>query len=205
MISFKERLPEILHLEMFYRNKYSPDLTYIILFLFLFIFYSCSSNTTEILDNESIVMPPEQEIFQAKVVFTREERITSVLNAQHLAIYERKGLTIADSGFALDIYDLEGKHVSLVTADSGVVRGEDSLLAFGNVVVISDSGVNFNGERLFWDRRHKTIRSDTSVVVTTVTDTLYGDSLLSDEAMKNWQVFNPRGKTIRELKKESQN
>jgi LPS export ABC transporter protein LptC len=144
---------------------------------------------------------PDQELWNARVTFTQNERITSILKAPHLAIFEREGLTIADTTFLLDIYDVQGRHSSMLTADSGVVKGEDSLLAFGNVVAVSDSGVTLNTERLYWSRWHRNVRSDTAVLVTTPTDTLFGDSLLSDERLYNWEVFNPKGKTVRELQK----
>jgi hypothetical protein len=100
------------------------------------------------------------------------------------------------------MFNAEGEHSSVLTADSGVVKGEDSLIAIGNVVVISDSGVILETERLFWDRMRGGVRSDTAVVLTTETDTLYGDGLISDEGLNNWEIFNPRGKTVRNVKKK---
>lgn len=144
---------------------------------------------------------PDQELWDAKVVFTENERITSILQAEYIAIYEAEGLTIADTAVKLDVFDKDGNHQSLLTADSGVVIRERVLQALGNVVVVSDSGVTVNTERMYWDRIRRTVRSDTFVMLTTETDTLFGDSLLSDEALENWQVFNPRGKTIRQPKK----
>jgi len=170
--------------------------------LFFFILQGC----TEIRDgseangvNQEV---PDQEILDAEVIFTKSERITSILKARRLLIFEAKRLTIADSAFTLDIFDSEGKHTSVITADSGVVKGEDSLVAIGNVVVVSDSGVILETEILFWDRLRGGVRSDTDVVLTTESDTLYGDGLIADEALNNWEIFNPRGTTIREIKKK---
>ena len=147
------------------------------------------------------VEAPDQELWNARIKFTQNELTTSILEASHISIYEKSGLTIADSSFKLDIFDSEGNHSSVLFADSGIVSGEDSLRAYKNVIVISDSGAILNTERLFWNRSTNSVRSDTFVVLTTATDTLYGDSMVSDEALENWQVFNPRGKTIRELNK----
>ncbi len=145
---------------------------------------------------------PDQELWNSEIVFSKNEKVASILKAKHISIYEDPELTIADSRFTLDIFNSEGEHTSVLSADSGVVCGEDSLKAFRNVVVISDSGVTLNTERLFWNRKLKQVVSDTFVVLTTETDTLYGDSLVSDEALENWVVFNPRGKTVRVLDKK---
>ena len=163
----------------------------------------CKSSANSAARREKAVSLPDQELWDARIVFSQNERVTSILNASHIEIYERRGLTIADSDFVLHLFDNQGRHTSMLTADSGVVSGEDSLQAYGDVEAVSDSGVHLRSERLFWYRRTKTVYTDTFVVVTTVTDTLYGDSLISDEAIQNWQVFNPRGKTVRVMEKPS--
>ena len=145
---------------------------------------------------------PDQELWNSRVIFTQNERISTILQAKYLAVYESAGLTIADSSFTLDMFDSEGRHTTLITADSGVVKGEDTLMALGNVVVVSDSGMILRTERLIWDRLRKLIVSDTDVVMTSETDTLYGKGLESDEKINNWEIFNPRGTTVRELAKE---
>jgi LPS export ABC transporter protein LptC len=177
-------------------------LLWLVIVLAFILILGCQSNLSEKSKaNANLDRIPDQELWNARVTFTQNERITSILNAPHLEIFEKEGLTIADSSFRLDLYDVEGKHSSLLIADSGVVKGEDSLLAFGKVIAVSDSGVTLNTERLFWSRWHKNVRSDTAVLVTTATDTLFGDSLLSDESLYNWEVYNPKGKTVRELQK----
>ena len=169
----------------------------------LLVCFSCRKSDDNLRQRREIIILPDQELWNARIVFTKNERITSILDAWHIIIYERTGLTVADSSFVLDIFNAEGEHSSQLTADSGVVAGEDSLEAYRNVVVVSDSGVTLSSERLFWNRAKKTVRTDTFVVLTTETDTLYGDSLISDETLQNWQVFNPRGKSARALKKNT--
>lgn len=144
---------------------------------------------------------PDQELWDAEIIFTKDEQVTSILRAKYLAVYESRGLTIADSTFKLDVFNSQGQHTSVITADSGVVKGEDHLTALGNVVVVSDSGMSLKTERLSWDRKLRKIFSDTSVVLTTETDTLYGEGLESDESLQNWEILKPRGKTVRKLAK----
>ena len=170
-----------------------------IFLLLCFVLTNCKRDGDQIYSDSEITEAPDQEILNAEIVFTKNERVTSVLKARRLNIYEKTGLTIADSAFQLDIFDEYGAHSSVLTADSGVVKGEDSLMAFGNVVVISDSGVVLETEVLFWDKIRGGVRSDTDVVLTTETDTLYGDGMIADEGLQNWEIFNPRGKSIRDL------
>jgi len=183
-------------MEKMFRHTFLPILS---AFLILSSFSGCREESgTEISDNQP-VEEPDQELWNARIEFTQNELTTSILEASHLSIYEKSGLTIADSSFRLDIFDSEGNHSSVLFADSGIVSGEDSLRAYKNVIVISDSGAVLNTERLYWNRSTNSVRSDTFVVLTTATDTLFGDSMVSDESLENWQVFNPRGKTIREM------
>ncbi len=149
--------------------------------------------------DETVMEAPDQELWDAEIFFTKNDRISSVLRAEYLAVYEKQGLTIADSSFRLDMFNSRGEHTSVITADSGVVQGEETLMAFGGVVVVTDSGMVLETERLKWDRRLRRIISDTAVTLTSETDTLYGDGLVSDETMENWEITNPRGKTLREL------
>lgn len=170
--------------------------------LIIFSLTGCRDESKETTKIGPVVEKPDQELWNARIEFTQNERTTSILEASHISIYEKKGLTVADSSFRLDIFDAEGNHTSVLFADSGIVSGEDSLRAYKNVIVISDSGATLNTERLFWNRSTNSVRSDTFVVLTTDTDTLFGDSMVSDESLENWQVFNPRGKTIRDLNKD---
>ena len=172
---------------------------------FIFLFFaviSCKRSDNQTYSNSAGIEAPDQEILEAEVVFTKDDRITSILKARRLTIYEKRGLTIADSAFQLDIFNEKGVHTTLLTADSGVVIGEDSLMAFGNVVVISDSGAVLETEVLFWDKIRGGVRSDTDVVLTTETDTLFGDGMIADEGLLNWEIFNPRGKSLREIEKK---
>jgi len=181
--------------------KYSPSF---ILFSLVF-FYGCKSENRQVYNNANIHQAPDQEIWNARIMFTKDERVTSILKARRLNIYEKEGLTIADSSFQLDMFNEAGVHSSVLTADSGVVKGEDSLMAYGNVVVISDSGVVLETEVLFWDKIRGGVRSDTDVILTTETDTLYGDGLIADEGLANWEIFNPRGQTTRDLERKRKN
>ncbi|MBL7191087.1 LPS export ABC transporter periplasmic protein LptC [bacterium] len=192
-------------------TKMSIEMKYSLI-IKLFCLSSFSISTVNICGCQKINEPPEayeltkgmpdQEIWNARIEFTQGDRITSILNAKYMAIYEQPGLTLVDTFLRLDMFDNSGRHTSVITADSGVIRGEDSLLAIGNVVVISDSGLMLETERLGWNRNSAKVISDTNIVLTTETDTLYGVGLIADEDLKNWEILKPRGKTIRKIEKK---
>ena len=177
------------------------SLAYILL-LFLIIAGCEEKNPPPIVERDPEgTIYPDRELWDAEIIFTEDEQITSKLNANYIAVFENQNLTVADSGFRLDIYDSQGNHTSYITADSGVVESENRLLAYGDVYAVSEEGVVLRTERLRWDRARQQIISDTNVVLTTETDTLYGEGLVSDESLENWEVVRPRGKTVRELER----
>ena len=77
------------------------------------------------------------------------------------------------------------------------------MLAYGNVVVVSDSGVTLYTDTLKWDNKEQKIYSEIPVKITTQDhDTLYGDSFKSDPNLDNYEILNPRGKSKKSLKIE---
>jgi len=98
-----------------------------------------------------------------------------------------------------DIFNELGEHVSLMTSDSAKVNEySNSLEAFGNVKVESDSGLVLRTRRLVWDNQYKLITTEDSVMFTTQeTDTLYGVGFTSDMDLSHWKILEPTGVTGR--------
>jgi len=67
----------------------------------------------------------------------------------------------------VDFLDEHGVHSSVLTSRTGKVdENTNNLEAIGNVVVVSDSGVVVETEKLFWDNRRQLIHSDEFVKIT---------------------------------------
>jgi LPS export ABC transporter protein LptC len=143
---------------------------------------------------------PEQEIWNSTITLSRNGVVTSKIQSGHIARYKARSETILDSGVVVDFYDREGNHTSVLTSQRGLVKDEQNdLFAWGNVVVVSDSGQVLRTEAIQWDNAREKIISDTFVTITTALDTLYGFGLVSDGELKNWEIAKPTGKTVRDL------
>ncbi len=156
----------------------------------------------EVSMRDSTKESPEQEIWESTIILTRDGVITSRIQAGHIARYKQKSETWLDSGVVVDFFDNEGKHTSRLTAERGLVEGDQDqsdMYAWGNVVVVSDSGQTLQTEAIRWDHTRDEIVSDTFVTITTELDTLYGFGLVSDGQLENWEIKKPTGKTVREF------
>jgi LPS export ABC transporter protein LptC len=145
---------------------------------------------------------PEQEIWESTIVLSRDGMVTSRIQAGHIARYKEKSETWLDSGVVVDFYGNDGRHTSRLTAERGLVEGDQDqsdMQAWGNVVVVSDSGQTLETEAIRWDHARDQIVSDTFVTITTELDTLYGFGLVSDGQLENWEITKPTGKTMREF------
>ena len=109
-----------------------------------------------------------------------------------------------DDGIEIDFYNENGEHTSKLTSQRGRLNEATSdIEAFGNVVVISDSGINLKTEHLYWDNSMEKVVSDTFVTITTADqDTFYGVGFESDQYLNNWVVRRIYGKTGKGLELE---
>ncbi len=137
---------------------------------------------------------PDQESWESTILITREGKRVADIWAGYIAVYKKKNQTVLKDSIHVDFYDQNGRHNSVLTAREGIVYNKtNDLLAKGNVIVVSDSGIVLQTEELRWDNRKQKIISDVPVVFTTKTDTLIGDSFISDADLKNYEIRNARG------------
>ncbi|MGY8780135.1 MAG: hypothetical protein ACKVJJ_00565, partial [Fidelibacterota bacterium] len=75
-----------------------------------------------------------------------------------------------------------------------VEEDRDYLIAIGNVIVVSDSGVTLFTDTLSWDNVKERVFTEGSVVfITEQQDTLYGIGFESDVELNNWRILKPTG------------
>jgi Lipopolysaccharide-assembly, LptC-related len=60
-------------------------------------------------------------------------------------------------------------------------------------VVVSDSGVVVETEKLFWDNQRQLIHSDEFVKITSPKENLQGHGFESDQNLKNYKIFRVTG------------
>ena len=146
---------------------------------------------------------PDQESWQSTFTITQDGKKFAEVWSGYIAFFNELGHTYLKDSIHADFFDKEGQHNSVLTADSGIVYNQtNSLIAFGDVVVVSDSGIVLETEKLRWDNELQKIISDVEVRFTTLEDTLIGDSFISDPDLTNYEIRNARGYSRRKISME---
>ncbi len=168
------------------------------------VFFACSSDTSQSAQTASDKVYPDQESWNATVLITREGKTVGVLKAGHVQKFSKKNMTLLDDSIHVDFYDEQGNHKSILTALGGKVDDlTQDMVAYGHVVVRSDSGVTLYTDTLKWDNRKQKIYSDIPIMLTTEeNDTLYGDRFESSPDLGNYEIENPHGKSSKKIKIE---
>jgi len=142
----------------------------------------------------------DQESWNPVIILTREAKKRAVVRASHLAKYAQKQEIVLDGNVDADFYSTDEEHMSNLKSERAFVyENSDNLLAIGNVVVVSDSGVTLFTDSLYWENDNERITSNDTVMLTTgVNDTLYGVGFESDVDLTHWKILHPWGVTARE-------
>jgi LPS export ABC transporter protein LptC len=142
---------------------------------------------------------PDQEIWNAVITVTRNGKPDSRIFASHMVQYPNSNEMIISDSMRIDFYR-DGKHESYLTADSGMVNDKtEDIVAIGNVVMVSDSGFTAYTDSLFWLNDSDKVYTNSAIQIYSEEDTLYGTNFVSDVKFENWTIFNPLGKTRRQL------
>ena len=137
---------------------------------------------------------PDQESWDNNIFFTRDNHRRAVLTAGYIAKYSKKKHTILKEGVKVNFYNEHGVLKSVLTSKEGKVLDEkQDMYAYGNVVVRGENGTTLYTEELLWDNRAGKIISQVPVKITTVTDTLFGDTFRSDPDLIEYEITNAHG------------
>lgn len=165
----------------------------IIIVTLSFIFFQC----TEFEKDEGVAPVddfPSQESWDNSIYFSRDGLRRAVLTAGYIAKYNRKKYTLLKEGVKVNFYDEEGNLKSVLTSKQGkVFDDKQDMVAIDNVVVRSKNGTVLYSEELHWINKEEKIISEVPVMITTDTDTLYGDTFKSDPDLVDYEITNTRG------------
>jgi len=170
-----------------------------IIILFIVCFVSCDFfSCTELDENADQVNVkkdyPDQESWDARMFFTKEGKRKAVLEAGYVAKYTDKKYTLIKDGLRVEFYDDEGMPKSVLTSNEGkVLDTSQDMIATGNVIVVAKNGSTLYTEELKWKNKEEQIISDVPVKITTATDTIFGDTFVSDPDLVNYEITNTRG------------
>lgn len=155
---------------------------------------SCVSKGSDNENNGPEIEYPDQESWNSTLTITNDGRKVSVVEAGHYIKYSKKNMSYISEGLTADFYDENGIHTSVLTSRGGLVNeAKQDMVAFGNVMVVSDSGTTLFSDTLKWDNTLQKIISEIPVMITSGSDTLYGDTFISDPGLENYEITNSRG------------
>ncbi len=178
-----------------FKNKKNVFLLgWTILFL---IFFACGGEEGNQSQETQSELLPDQEAWNSTVSSSIDGRLNAVIRYGHMRRFKSRKVVELDSGIEIDFYNEKGEHTSKLTSERGKLNeASNDIEAFGNVVVVSDSGINLKTEHLYWDNSIEKVVSDTFVTITTAEqDTFYGFGFESDQFLNNWVIRKISGKT----------
>ncbi len=162
--------------------------------VFLTLLTACFQKEEETSVPNNVPEHPDQESWNSTLIITNDGQKVGVVEAKHFQKYNKKNKTYISEGLKVDFFNAEGLHTSVLTSEGGEVddRKQD-MIAYGNVIVVSDSGMTLYTDTLMWDNKRQKIISEIPVTIISESDTLYGDSFISDPSLENYELTNSHG------------
>ena len=162
-------------------------------FLLIFLF-ACQSNELQ-KSGQTRQGRPDAESWDAVITLTNKGAKRGVIRSGHLEKYNDKEFILLDQNVDADFCNEEEVFTTnLKSLVAEIDEEEDFLVAIGNVVVVTDSGVTLFTDTLSWDNhKEKVFTSDSVIFITEKKDTLYGIGFESDIELNNWKILQPTG------------
>lgn len=164
-----------------------------ILFLLVFVI-GCETEELK-RSGESRQGRPDAESWDATVTLTNEGVKRAVIRSGHLEKYNQRQYILLNQNVDADFFNEEEIYTTNLKSEIAEVEEDrDYLIAIGNVIVVSDSGVTLFTDTLSWDNVKERVFTEGSVVfITEQQDTLYGIGFESDVELNNWRILKPTG------------
>jgi len=162
-------------------------------FLLIFLF-ACQSNELQ-KSGQTRQGRPDAESWDAVITLTNKGAKRGVIRSGHLEKYNDNEFILLDQNVDADFFNEEEVFTTnLKSLVAEIDEEEDFLVAIGNVVVVTDSGVTLFTDTLSWDnQKEKVFTSDSVIFITEKKDTLYGIGFESDVELNNWKILQPTG------------
>ena len=138
---------------------------------------------------------PDAESWNATITLTNKGSKRAIIKSGHLEKYQQRQYILLDQNVDADFFNENEIYTSNLKSEIAEIdESKDFLIAMGNVVVVSDSGVTLFTDTLSWDNVDEKVFTDDSVVfITEQNDTLYGIGFKSDIELNNWEIMQPTG------------
>ncbi len=143
---------------------------------------------------------PDQEFYGAEIRLLRAGIPRMTVSARHITRFENIDLLLLKGNVEAHMFDEYGNHSGVMTADEGdVIQKDLMMVARGNVVVRSDSGLVLYADTLYYDQGANQVVSDGFVTMVSPYDSLSGRGFSASPDLKNWEIKNTGGTTSRKL------
>jgi len=172
---------------------------FIITLFAILIFAGCQKRKENTVENSENFEFPDQEGWKSKVISTTNGIVGAIIQYGHMQRFKKRKVVEFDQGIVVDFFNEEGEHTSKLTSKNGKLDEDTkNIEAFGNVVVVSDTGITLKTERLRWDNSiEKIVTYEFVTIVTAEQDTFYGNGFESDQNLENWRITGFSGITSR--------
>jgi len=163
-------------------------------FFFPIVLFACSNVESDKL-GETREGLPDAESWNATITLTNKGSKRAIIKSGHLEKYQQRQYILLDQNVDADFFNENEIYTSNLKSEIAEIdESKDFLIAMGNVVVVSDSGVTLYTDTLSWDNVDEKVFTDDSVVfITEQNDTLYGIGFKSDIELNNWEIMQPTG------------
>ena len=150
-----------------------------IYFLFLLLFSCGEKNNGDLPSSEGI---PDQESWGVTIIMTHDGLMRAEVKSGHLKKYNEQEYIVLDSNVVVDFFDLQERHTSTLFSEKAEINEKSNdMLAIGNVIAKSDSGITLFSETLTWTAEGEKLLTKDSIMITTLDkDTLFGKGFESD-------------------------
>tara|TARA_B100001540_G_scaffold207289_1_gene182561 strand:+ start:440 stop:970 length:531 start_codon:yes stop_codon:yes gene_type:complete len=138
---------------------------------------------------------PDAESWNATITLTNKGSKRAIIKSGHLQKYQQRQYILLDQKVDADFFNEDEIYTSNLKSEIAEIdESKDFLIAMGNVVVVSDSGVTLFTDTLSWDNVEEKVFTDDRVIfITEQNDTLYGIGFKSDIELNNWEIMQPTG------------
>ena len=164
------------------------------------IFAGCVKLDAPTTESASTSGFPDQEFFGANIQISRAGIPRFAISAQYITRFEGIDLLLLKGDVEAHLYDENGFHSGVMTADEGDVIQKDMLMvARGNVIVRSDSGLVLYADTLYYNQDANQVVSNGFVTMVSQYDSLSGRGFSATPNLKNWEIKDTGGTTYRKL------
>ena len=138
---------------------------------------------------------PDAESWNATITLTNEGAKRAVIRSGHLEKYNERKYILLDQNVDADFFNAEEVYTTNLKSEIAKIEEDrDFLIAIGNVIVVSDSGITLFTDTLSWDNlKERVFTKDSVIFITENQDTLYGVGFESDIELDNWKILKPTG------------